>query len=218
MSYEPELREKSGGPCWGRITMFQCIFLASIDPYKYELFDVIDKTHLEIVISSYISSRNVVIELYVKFTKANGSGPSSTSVVANTSTEVHAESPTTQLCGGFSSLLQSNYYNVPRTSIGRHSSVSGIDLNFEISSNRVEGGLELSQLSHRTPGHASTIHDVQVLEVGMEYPNKDAFLIALKWYSIRNENYYVMKSHSNKFKGKYTTKDGRCKWKIKAAY
>ncbi|KAK5840132.1 hypothetical protein PVK06_009011 [Gossypium arboreum] len=37
----------------------------------------------------------------------------------------------------------------------------------------------------------------------MQYPNKDAFFTALKWYSFKNGlNYHVTKSRSEKFKGK----------------
>ncbi|KAH1033091.1 hypothetical protein J1N35_045265 [Gossypium stocksii] len=52
----------------------------------------------------------------------------------------------------------------------------------------------------------------QVLEVGMEDPNKDVFLIALKWYIFKNcANYHVIKSRSEKFEGKSTMHDRICK-------
>ncbi|KAH1038792.1 hypothetical protein J1N35_040535 [Gossypium stocksii] len=44
----------------------------------------------------------------------------------------------------------------------------------------IEDGLELSRLSHKTHVHASVYHDIRVLEVGIEYPNKYFFLAALK--------------------------------------
>ncbi|KAH1064220.1 hypothetical protein J1N35_029207 [Gossypium stocksii] len=78
------IRRKVKRSSWGRIMRLQCRFLASIDPYKYDLFNVISKTHLETIISSHISSRNVVIKLYVEFINADGFGPSSTFVAANT--------------------------------------------------------------------------------------------------------------------------------------
>ncbi|KAH1091467.1 hypothetical protein J1N35_018724 [Gossypium stocksii] len=106
---QTKIRRKVEGSTWGGIT---------------------SETHLETVISSYIERENVVIELYVKFVDADGSGPSSTTVTANTGIEVEVESSTTILCSGFSSILQSGYYNVPETSIGRHLSVSKSDLNF----------------------------------------------------------------------------------------
>ncbi|KAK5812188.1 hypothetical protein PVK06_027604 [Gossypium arboreum] len=127
---QTKIRRKVGGSSQGRITRLHCRFLASVGPYKYELFDVIIKTHLETIISSHVSIGNVVIELYVKFNEADRSSPSLTSVVTNTGIEVQAESPTIQLCNGFSGFLQSSYYDVPKTSIDRHSLVSGIDLNF----------------------------------------------------------------------------------------
>ncbi|KAH1056170.1 hypothetical protein J1N35_034235 [Gossypium stocksii] len=78
----------------------------------------------------------------------------------------------------------------------------------------IEGGLEFLRLPHKTPGHANTYRDVRVLEVGTEYPNKDVFLVVLKQYSFKNNmNYYVTKSHFEKFEGKCIMKDRRCKWK-----
>ncbi|KAK5819353.1 hypothetical protein PVK06_024343 [Gossypium arboreum] len=57
------------------------------------------------------------------------------------------------------------------------------------------------------------------MEVGMEYPNKDVFLTALKWYSIKNGvNYCITNPRSKKFKGTCATKDRRCKWKIMFSY
>ncbi|KAH1091476.1 hypothetical protein J1N35_018733 [Gossypium stocksii] len=125
------IRRKVRGSSRGRISRLQYKFLTFIDPYKYELFDVISETHLETVTSSHISSRNVVIELYVKFAEVDGSGLSSTFIAVNTNAEDQAESLTTQLCSGFSSLLQSSYYNVLGTTMGRNSLISGIDLNFK---------------------------------------------------------------------------------------
>ncbi|KAH1031056.1 hypothetical protein J1N35_043230 [Gossypium stocksii] len=133
----------------------QCKFLASFNPYKYELFDVISEAHLNTVISSHISSGNVVIELYVKFVDANRFGPSLTTIEMNTGcakiqvsfqmskalnqirdfknfticfrihlshslSKAELQSLTTQF----------DYYDVPETSIGRYSSVFGINLNF----------------------------------------------------------------------------------------
>lgn len=47
---------------------------------------MISETHLDTVISSHISSGNVVIELYAECVDADGSGPSLTSGVANMGT------------------------------------------------------------------------------------------------------------------------------------
>ncbi|KAH1091691.1 hypothetical protein J1N35_018948 [Gossypium stocksii] len=56
------------------------------------------------------------------------------------------------------------------------------------------------------------------VEVGMRYSNKDAFLVALKWHSIKNSlSYYVTKSCFKKFETKCAIKDERCKWKIMAS-
>ncbi|KAH1038929.1 hypothetical protein J1N35_040672 [Gossypium stocksii] len=78
------IRRKLGGSSRGRILSLQFRYLALVDPFKYELFDV----------------------------KA---GPSSTTVMANVGTEVEAESPMTLLCGQITGLLQSSYYDVPKT-------------------------------------------------------------------------------------------------------
>ncbi|KAH1114248.1 hypothetical protein J1N35_007626 [Gossypium stocksii] len=122
------IRRKVGWLSRGRITRLQCKYLAFVDPYKYEIFDVISETCLEMVISSHISSGNIIIELYVEFIDPNGFGPSSTIVAANMGTESEVQSPTTHLCCGFSGLLQSGYYDVLGISMGSHSSVSNINL------------------------------------------------------------------------------------------
>ncbi|KAH1106482.1 hypothetical protein J1N35_010250 [Gossypium stocksii] len=114
-----------------------------VDPYKYELFDVISETHLETVISSHISSKNDVIELYVKFINVDESSPSSTTIATNTGTEAEAESPTTGLCCGFSGILQSGYYNIFETSMGRHSSISDISLKFR---GQYQSGIRITQM------------------------------------------------------------------------
>ncbi|KAH1098129.1 hypothetical protein J1N35_015050 [Gossypium stocksii] len=41
----------------------------------------------------------------------------------------NADSPTTQLCGGFTTLLESSHYDIPESPMGRHSSVSTLDFN-----------------------------------------------------------------------------------------
>ncbi|KAH1107298.1 hypothetical protein J1N35_011066 [Gossypium stocksii] len=140
--------------------------MSSIDPYKYELFDVISETHLETVISLHILSRNIIIELYVKFAKVDRSGPPLTSVVRNAGTEVQAESPTTQLCGGFSGFLQSDYYDIPRTSIGRHSLISGIDLNFEdqFQSGSSYTGGSLTYIGHQPEDYSSRHMDYRRID------------------------------------------------------
>ncbi|KAH1097430.1 hypothetical protein J1N35_014351 [Gossypium stocksii] len=116
-----KIRKKAEESTRGRIIRSQCIFLAFVDPYKYELFDVVSQTHLETVISLYISSENVIIKLYVEFANVDGSGPSSTIITANMGTEDEVESFTTGPCSGFSSLFQSGYYGVLETFMGRHS-------------------------------------------------------------------------------------------------
>ncbi|KAH1107349.1 hypothetical protein J1N35_011117 [Gossypium stocksii] len=228
-----KIRKKAGGLTRGRITRLQCIYLTSIDPYRYELSDVNSETHLKTIISSYTKIENTVIELYVEFVNTDASGPSSTSISVNTGTETEAESPTTGLCCGFSGLLQSGYYNVPKTSIGKQSSISNIDLNFWVNTSQgtneesdvseEEGVVDTNEVEESAPNqsnnvvqmvqkcHASIYHDVRVLKVKMEYPNKDSFLAAFKRYNIKNYvNYYMTKSHFEKFEEKCVMKDRRC--------
>ncbi|KAH1098007.1 hypothetical protein J1N35_014928 [Gossypium stocksii] len=52
------------------------------------------------VIPSHYSNKIIVMELYAEFVKADGAHPSSATVTTNVGTEVEAESPITQLCGG----------------------------------------------------------------------------------------------------------------------
>lgn len=91
------IRRKVRRSTQGRITRLQCRFFASVDPYEDELFDMISETHFDLIISSYISSGNAVMELYVEFANANGSSPSSTIVTTNMGTKVESESPTTNM-------------------------------------------------------------------------------------------------------------------------
>lgn len=77
--------------------------------------------------------------------------------------------------------------------------------NVDLSAN---GGLEFLQLPHIRLDHASSSSNVRVLEVGMEYPSKDAFLATLKCYNFKNGvNYHVAKSRSEKFKRKYAIRN-----------
>ncbi|KAH1056773.1 hypothetical protein J1N35_034838 [Gossypium stocksii] len=112
------IRRKVGGSTRGRILRLQCRYLAFVNLYSYDLFDVNGELQLEEVISSHVSSRNVVMELFVEFAKANESGPSSAIVAANVGTKVKAESLTIQLCDRFTGLLQSSYYDVLKTFMG----------------------------------------------------------------------------------------------------
>ncbi|KAH1056187.1 hypothetical protein J1N35_034252 [Gossypium stocksii] len=94
-----QIRRKVRGSIQGRISKLQYRYLASVNPYKYDLFNVTCEVHLDTVISSYYLSGNVVMELYIEFAKA-------TTVMANIGTEAEVESTTTRLCGGFTGLLQ----------------------------------------------------------------------------------------------------------------
>ncbi|KAK5836511.1 hypothetical protein PVK06_012303 [Gossypium arboreum] len=104
------IKKSVEGSSRGRITRLQCRFLAFVDPYKHELFDVISKTHLEIVISLDISSENVIIELYLEFVNVDGFGPSSTSVVTN--------------------MVPSGYQHNPNLDTRPRHSISAFDFNF----------------------------------------------------------------------------------------
>ncbi|KAH1113722.1 hypothetical protein J1N35_007100 [Gossypium stocksii] len=110
------IRRKVCGSTRERVSRLQCRYLTSVNPYRYELFNV--KSKLDVVISSHCSSRNIVMELYVKFPEDDGSGPSSATVAANVGTSTKVESPTTRLCNGFTGLLQISYHDVLETSMG----------------------------------------------------------------------------------------------------
>ncbi|KAH1121307.1 hypothetical protein J1N35_004467, partial [Gossypium stocksii] len=118
---------KAKGLSRGSILSLQYRYPATVDLFKYELFDVKIELELEAVISSHCLNRNVVIKLYVEFAEVDGAGLSSATVAANVGIEAEAKIPTTSFCSGFTSLLQSSYYDVPKTSMGRHSSVFEID-------------------------------------------------------------------------------------------
>lgn len=48
-----------------------------------------------------------------------------------------------------------------------------------------DGGLEFLDLLLRTPGHASSLLNVDELQVGMEYSSKKSFLATVKWLTLR---------------------------------
>ncbi|KAH1096821.1 hypothetical protein J1N35_013742 [Gossypium stocksii] len=79
------------------------------------------------------------MELYIEFIEADGFGPSLTTISANKN-QSRSKSLITRICGGFISMLQSGYYDVPKTSLGRNSSIFGTNLNFS--------GLYLSRFKH----------------------------------------------------------------------
>ncbi|KAH1048062.1 hypothetical protein J1N35_038846 [Gossypium stocksii] len=72
----------------------------------------------------------------------------------------------------------------------------------------IDGGLEFSKLPHKTPYYASSSLDVRILEVGIEYPNKDVFLTVLKRYNCKQY----------KFEGMCIMHDERCKWNIMSTF
>ncbi|KAH1096639.1 hypothetical protein J1N35_013560 [Gossypium stocksii] len=73
-------------------------FLASIDPFEDDLFDVKGKFELEAVISSHCLSRNAVMGLYIEFVEADEVDPSLVTIATNVGTKAEVESSTIQLC------------------------------------------------------------------------------------------------------------------------
>ncbi|KAK5802882.1 hypothetical protein PVK06_030510 [Gossypium arboreum] len=51
----------------------------------------------------------------------------------------------------------------------------------------VGSGLEFWQFPYKTPSHLGSLSNVRVLEVGMEYTNKNVFLAALKRHNFKND-------------------------------
>lgn len=126
-----KIKRKVRGSSWRRILNLKCRYLASLDLFKYELFHVTGDTELEAVLDSHCSSSNAILKLYVKFREVDEAGSSSTNVLGHARIEQEAESPITWLCGGFISLLQSDHYDILKSSMKRHFSVSGPDFNFD---------------------------------------------------------------------------------------
>ncbi|KAK5819624.1 hypothetical protein PVK06_024641 [Gossypium arboreum] len=90
---QTRIRKKVGGSTQGRISRLQCRYLAFVDHYRYDLFEVNDDLQLKMVILSHVSSENVIIELYVEFAEVDGFSPSLATIAANVGTGVEVESP-----------------------------------------------------------------------------------------------------------------------------
>ncbi|KAH1097632.1 hypothetical protein J1N35_014553 [Gossypium stocksii] len=75
-------------------------------------------------ILSHVSSKNFVMELFIKFADADGSGLSSATIATYVGTEAEVECPTTRFCGEFTNLLQRSYYDIPKISIGEEEEVA----------------------------------------------------------------------------------------------
>ncbi|KAK5835577.1 hypothetical protein PVK06_011269 [Gossypium arboreum] len=64
-------------------------------------------------------------------------------------------------------------------------------------------GLEFLELPHRRPKHASSLLNVDDLQVGMEFSLKDDFVAIVMRYNIKHGvNFHVTKSQSEKFEVK----------------
>lgn len=83
---------------------------------------------MEVMIQMHITSGSPILELYVEFTNTDEGGRRSTYVsVQEAGTGEQVESPTIQLCDGFIALLESSHYDIPKSLMGRHSSISALD-------------------------------------------------------------------------------------------
>ncbi|KAH1121656.1 hypothetical protein J1N35_004816 [Gossypium stocksii] len=99
-----------------------------VDPVKYNTFDIRGVRGLETMVQTHIYSGSPYFELYAKFARAEEDPWRLTYVpVREARMEEQAKSPTTQLCVGFTALLESSHSDILESSMGRHSSISALD-------------------------------------------------------------------------------------------
>ncbi|KAH1031326.1 hypothetical protein J1N35_043500 [Gossypium stocksii] len=90
------------------------------------------------MVQTHLDNKSPFLESYIEFSMPDQGSQMSTSVhVRDARTEEYVDSPTTQLCGGFTTMLGTYHYDIPKPSMGRHSSVS--TLNFNHDRNSYEG-------------------------------------------------------------------------------
>ncbi|KAH1098760.1 hypothetical protein J1N35_015681 [Gossypium stocksii] len=95
-----------------RVSSLKYRYLASADPVKYEVF--------------YVECP--ILELYAEFGNiGEGKWRSISFPIRKVGAKEEAESPSTWLCSGFTTLLESSHYDIPESSIGKHSSVPSLD-------------------------------------------------------------------------------------------
>ncbi|KAH1046618.1 hypothetical protein J1N35_037402 [Gossypium stocksii] len=104
--------------------------LVKVGPVRYDAFDIKCARGLEVMVQTHIDNGSPFLELYVEFSGID-EGPQRLTYVSiqEARTKEQAESLMTQLYGGFTALLRSSHYDIPKSSIGRHLSVSALDVN-----------------------------------------------------------------------------------------
>ncbi|KAH1107971.1 hypothetical protein J1N35_011739 [Gossypium stocksii] len=105
-----------------RVLSIKYRFCALIHLVKYDAFDIKAAWGLEAMVQTYIDSGSLFLKLYVEFSRPYEGIRSSTSLpIREVRTVENADSPTT--------LLESSYYDILKSSMGRNSSVSTYDFN-----------------------------------------------------------------------------------------
>ncbi|KAK5794189.1 hypothetical protein PVK06_035400 [Gossypium arboreum] len=223
-----------------RVSSLKYQFCASVDPVRYNTFDIKGARGLEVMVQKHIDSGSPFLELYVEFSRTDECPWRSTYVIVQEARiEEQTESLTTQLCGGFTALLESSQYDIIKSLIGRHSSISALDVNYNggTPNSQEYGGLdsedsgedvrkdfhmhngdlsikdalEFAKLPYRRLGHTSSLLDSGDLEVGKEFSSKDGFVVVGKQYNIKNwVNFHIVKSRSDKFEAKCAMEDNTC--------
>lgn len=105
-------------------------FCASVDSVRYDAFDIKGARGLEAIVQTHIDSGSSFLKLYVEFSLPDEGFRTSMSVpIREAKTVENANSRTTQLCGGFTTLLGRFHYDIQESSMERRSSVSTLDFN-----------------------------------------------------------------------------------------
>lgn len=97
---------------------------------RYDTFNIKCARGLEAMLQTQIDSGSMFLELNVEFSRPNEGIRTSTSFhVQEARTVENVNSLMTQLYGGFTNFLESSSYDISKSLIRRHSSVSTLDFN-----------------------------------------------------------------------------------------
>ncbi|KAH1038703.1 hypothetical protein J1N35_040446 [Gossypium stocksii] len=131
------IRRNVSTSSWMRILSLKYRYLMLMNLDRYDNFEVKGDTNVELMLDIHCSTGNVILELYAQFVDVEEGGLSLKTVPVNLFQEQEVKSPTTQLCGDFTMLLQSSYRGMFESLIGRHSLVLTLDFNFGVQSGLV---------------------------------------------------------------------------------
>lgn len=124
------IRGKIVGSNQMRLSSLKYQFCASFDPVIYNIFNIRSARGMEAMVHRHIVSGSPILKLYTEFANTDESTQSSIYVpVQEVETKEQVESPTTQLCNGFTTLLESSHYDILESSMGRHLLISALDFN-----------------------------------------------------------------------------------------